>query len=84
MSLRRQLLLLALVLLILPVAAWQVAVRIEAFLREARQETLVTSALSLKRAFVSAPISTELADAHTGLYVHAIGYAPHSFILLHL
>lgn len=76
MSLRRQLLLLALVLLILPVAAWQVAVRIEEFLREARQEALVTSARSLARAFVTDQVVAELVLAEGAIYVHAIGFAP--------
>ncbi len=76
MSLRRQLLLLALVLLILPVAAWQVALRIEEFLREARQEALVTSARSLARAFVADEVVAELVLAGGGIYVHSIGFAP--------
>ena len=76
MSLRRQLLILVLALMALPVAAWQVAVQIESVLREARQQALVASAVALERAFAfpeSSPDSNSHADGtRQGLYVNTL------------
>lgn len=74
MSLRLQLLIVALVILLLPLAGWQSVREMESFLRQGREEALMAStrvtAGALREAFGRA------AESEGGLYVRHIGYPP--------
>ncbi len=70
MSLRRQLALLGLLLLILPLVGWRVAQQTEQFLRDAEQRALVATAESLARSFADVDLSNKAGQ----LYVRRIDY----------
>ena len=72
MTLRYQLLLLALLLAALPVTGWYTAAEIEAALRDAESRAQIASAQSLVRGLEPAPMLS-LARGER-LYVHRIGY----------
>jgi len=70
MSLRRQLALIGLLLLILPFVGWRVAQQVEQFLRDAEQRALVATAESIARSFNEIDLSTS-AEQH---YVKPVDY----------
>jgi dedicated sortase system histidine kinase len=71
LSLPRQLLLIALVLLLLPVGGWRVAVQVESFLRQAREEALLATSGSLARSW-ELDGAEQLIASLDGLYVNRI------------
>lgn len=74
MSLRFQLLVVALVILLLPLAGWQSVREMERFLRQAQEQALVASALATAGALREAVNRT--ANPGPGLFVRDIGYPP--------
>lgn len=74
MTLRRQLLLLALSVLVLPWAAWQSLVQMEGLLRHGQQQALEASAEALARSLALRPAL--LPPAAPALPVHALASAP--------
>lgn len=74
MSLRRQLLLLALITLVLPWAAWQALVQMESLLRQGQQQALEASGEALARSLALRP--TLLPPAGPSLPVHALAASP--------
>lgn len=74
MTLRRQLLLLALSALVLPWAAWQALVQMESLLRQGQQQALEASGEALARSLALRPAL--LPPAAPALPVHALASAP--------
>ena len=74
MSLRRQLLLLALIALVLPWAAWQALVQMESLLRQGQQQALEASGEALARSLALRPAL--LPPSQPALPVHALDVAP--------
>ncbi len=74
MSLRSKLLLVALSLLVLPWAGWQLLRQMEALLRQGQEQALVASAEALARAVLARPGA--LPPSGPGLYVHALPRPP--------
>ncbi len=74
MSLRFQLLVVALVILLLPLAGWQSVREMERFLRQAQEQALVASASATAGALREAVTRTAIPGP--GLYVRDIGYPP--------
>ncbi len=69
MSLRRQLAILALLLLLLPLAGWQIARQIEQFLRASEQRALEATASAVARSIQDVEF-----DHSSGIYVKRIEY----------
>jgi dedicated sortase system histidine kinase len=74
LSLRRQLLLLALIALVLPWAAWQALVQMESLLRQGQQQALEASGEALTRSLALRPAL--LPPAGPSLPVHALSASP--------
>ncbi|MGL6289977.1 MAG: hypothetical protein ACRC2H_04745, partial [Silanimonas sp.] len=74
MTLRRQLLLLALIALVLPWAAWQALVQMESLLRQGQQQALEASGEALARSLALRP--AVLPPAGPALPVHALTASP--------
>ncbi|GAB3730869.1 hypothetical protein GCM10028794_06630 [Silanimonas algicola] len=74
LSLRRQLLLLALVALVLPWAAWQALVQMESLLRQGQQQALEASGEAVARSLALRPAL--LPPAGPSLPVHALSVSP--------
>lgn len=74
LSLRRQLLLLALIALVLPWAAWQALVQMENLLRQGQQQALEASAEAVARSLALRPAL--LPPASPSLPVHGLDAAP--------
>ncbi|HAI59716.1 MAG TPA: histidine kinase [Xanthomonadaceae bacterium] len=74
MTLRRQLLLLALIALVLPWAAWQALVQMESLLRQGQQQALEASAEALARSLALRPAL--LPPAQPALRLHELTTAP--------
>lgn len=74
MSLRRQLLLLALIALVLPWAAWQALVQMESLLRQGQQQALEASGEALARSLALRP--SLLPPVAPSLPVHALSASP--------
>ncbi|MCZ8164393.1 MAG: ATP-binding protein [Silanimonas sp.] len=74
LSLRRQLLLLALIVLVLPWAAWQALVQMENLLRQGQQQALEASGEAVARSLALRPAL--LPPAAPSLPVHALAASP--------
>lgn len=74
MTLRTQLLLVALVVLILPVAGWQLVRVMEAMLRAGQEEAVLARTEALARALEADFLDLPAPDAPEVLYVRPIGY----------
>ncbi len=74
MTLRRQLLLVALSMLALPWAGWQFVRQMEALLRQGQEQTLIASGKALARSL--AAVRAQLPPLGPTLYVHPLESAP--------